>query len=240
VALGHCMAKLVRLVFAVWKCNQEFNPHHYPWEPAETDASLEAHSASPEDSEVLAPAAFEAGNGMAELSPPPVLTAPAAENKVAAGHTQEVILPRKVVTAATCNVESPSQQVKRPESADSAEERPLIDYAALRAQVNMEQVLDQLNWLRQLRGRRPQLRGPCPVHGHPHDARRSFSVNLEQQVFRCFYPSCGAQGNSLDLWAAVKHLPLYEAALDLASTLGVPLPRHRREEEPVPPRRKPR
>ncbi len=35
---------------------------------------------------------------------------------------------------------------------------------------------------------------------------------------------------SLDLWAAVQRLPLYEAALHLAETFGL---RRNREEEPV-------
>jgi transposase len=32
VALGHCMRKLLHLVFAVWKTNRPFDPRHYPWE----------------------------------------------------------------------------------------------------------------------------------------------------------------------------------------------------------------
>jgi DNA primase len=48
-------------------------------------------------------------------------------------------------------------------------------------------------------------------------------VNLEKKVFHCFHPPCGAHGNVLDLWAAVRRLPLYEAARDLAATFQVPL-----------------
>jgi transposase len=32
VALGHCMAKLLHLVFAVWTSGQPFDKDHYPWE----------------------------------------------------------------------------------------------------------------------------------------------------------------------------------------------------------------
>ena len=67
-------------------------------------------------------------------------------------------------------------------------------------------------------GTPPQLRGPCPLHGQQQDRRRCFSVHLTKQVFRCFHPDCAAQGNVLDLWATARHLPLYEAALDLANT----------------------
>lgn len=31
VALGHCMRKMVHLVFAVWKTGKPFDPNHYPW-----------------------------------------------------------------------------------------------------------------------------------------------------------------------------------------------------------------
>jgi transposase len=31
VALGHCMRKLLHLVFAVWKTDRPFDPNHFPW-----------------------------------------------------------------------------------------------------------------------------------------------------------------------------------------------------------------
>src|SRR5262245_11032337 len=37
VAIGHCMRKLLHLVFAVWKTNRPFDEKHYAWEnPADT------------------------------------------------------------------------------------------------------------------------------------------------------------------------------------------------------------
>jgi len=64
--------------------------------------------------------------------------------------------------------------------------------------------------------------GACPIHGESAEGRhRSFSVNLSKGVFRCFHPDCGAQGNVLDLWSAVKNLPLREAALDMMQVLGL-------------------
>ena len=36
VALGHCMRKLLHLVFAVWKTNRPFDGKHFPWEPPRT------------------------------------------------------------------------------------------------------------------------------------------------------------------------------------------------------------
>jgi hypothetical protein len=58
----------------------------------------------------------------------------------------------------------------------------------------------------------------------------TFSVHLGKGVSQCFQAGCRAQGNVLDLWAAVHQLPLYEAALHLAETFRLP---RNREEEPV-------
>jgi len=32
VAIGHCMRKLLHLVFAIWRTGKPFDPNHYPWE----------------------------------------------------------------------------------------------------------------------------------------------------------------------------------------------------------------
>jgi len=65
-----------------------------------------------------------------------------------------------------------------------------------------------------LKGRGPQRRGPCPLHGsQPRD--RSFSVNLSENRFHCFELGCGARGDVIDFWAALHGLSLREAALDL-------------------------
>ena len=115
-----------------------------------------------------------------------------------------------------------------------AAERPAgIDFATLRRQVTMEQVLRHLGYLDRLRGGGAQRRGPCPVHGPTHAGSRSFSVHLEKNVFRCFSAGCGVKGNVLDLWASAHGLPLAEAAKHLAQTFGLDLPNGIREEAPV-------
>jgi DNA primase len=85
--------------------------------------------------------------------------------------------------------------------------------------------LDQLGLSPRLRGRGAQRRGACPLHRG--DARgRTFSVNLDDNVFQCFDKKCGQQGDVIDLWAAVKGLSLRAAALDLVNTFGLePAPR---------------
>jgi DNA primase len=95
-----------------------------------------------------------------------------------------------------------------------------VDFAHVKEQLSLAQVLDQLGLLTRLRGSGPQRRGPCPLHRG--DGRgRSFSVNLEANVFQCFDKHCGQKGDVIDLWAALHGLSLREAALDLVRTFGL-------------------
>ena len=106
-----------------------------------------------------------------------------------------------------------------------------MDFAFLRQQVTLAQVLEHLGLLAQLRGRGLQRRGPCPLHRSPDEPQRTFSAHLGKNVFQCSHADCGAHGKALDFWAAFHHLPLYDAALHLAATFRL---RRNREEEPVP------
>ena len=112
-------------------------------------------------------------------------------------------------------------------------------FAAIRRQVTIEHLLHHLGHREDLPGSGAQRRGPCPLHGSSHRGSRSFSVNLETNLFRCFCPTCQAKGNALDLWAAVHGLPLAEAAQHLPQTFGLDLPNASREEEPEGPRSRP-
>ena len=200
VAMGHCMRKLLHLVFAVWKTNRPFDEKHYSWEnPADT-----AVPTNPTPSSAAA-------------------TDPA--NDKAGGHKRNKSA-KTVVTPASSTVEAAPSAVKPAKSPGAA--RPQVDFAFLRQQVSLEQVLTHLGLLDQLRGSGPQRRGPCPVHSHAADRERTFSVDLGKNAFRCSQADCGVQGNVLNLWAAVHRLPLYDAALHLAETFG--LPRNREEE----------
>jgi hypothetical protein len=203
VALGHCMRKLLHLVFTVWKTNRPFDEQHYAWEPSDTPMSVPPTAAA--------------------------ATTPAApSNDKAVGHKRDVPA-EKVVTTAASSVETVPTPVKAA-SATNAPPRPAVDFAFLREQVSVEQVLRHLGFFDQLRGRGLQRRGVCPVHGQASDRQRTLSIHLAKNVFHCFEASCAAQGNVLDLWAAVRHLPLYDAALDLAATFHLP---RNREEAPV-------
>lgn len=97
----------------------------------------------------------------------------------------------------------------------------LIDYRALRRQIPMERVLDLIGY-RPTSRRGNQLRGACPFHDAEHPHPRCFSVEIRRGVFRCF--DCGVEGNQLDLWVRLRHLPLHKAALDLCEHAGVRIP----------------
>jgi hypothetical protein len=75
-----------------------------------------------------------------------------------------------------------------------------------------------------------EKRAASPFSGRPNDRQPTFSAHLGKHIFQCFHADCRAQGNALDLWAAVHNLPQYEAAIHLAETFHLP---RNREEEPV-------
>jgi transposase len=203
VALGQCMRKLLHLVFAVWKTNRPFDPQHFSWEP-------------PSDTQVSTPAPAQ-----------PAVTMPPSNEK-AAGHKREIPA-KQVVTTANSSV-APTLAPVNPSPAQTAAARPRVDYAFLRRQVTLEQVLRHLNLLDQLHGSGQQRRGPCPIHGHATDRQHTFSVHFGKNAFQCFQADCAAKGNVLDFWAALHRLPLYDAALNLADAFHL---LRNREEEPV-------
>ena len=196
VALGHCMRKLLHLVFAIWKTAKPFDANHYPWEQAEAPSEV----------------------------------APSVSNENAVGHKLEQVAAEKVVTTASSSVESSPRSVNASAPPRGpATERPPIDFAFLRQQITLEQVLPHLGLFEDLRGRAPQLRGRCPFHKGDR-RQRSLSIHLGKNTFHCFQAECQAQGNALDFWAAYHRLPLYEAALHLADTFHL---YRNREEAPV-------
>lgn len=96
-----------------------------------------------------------------------------------------------------------------------------IDYRELRRRITIREVLDLLGF-QSTSCRGDQLRGPCPIPGCSSTSDRSFSVHLARQVYHCF--ACHSRGNALDLWAAVRGLPSYEAAMDLCQVMMLRLP----------------
>jgi transposase len=239
VAFGHCMTKLLRLVFAIWKTDRDFNPQHFPWEPsanvchldhsdpATSDAATADQTSLEETATLGATKAGDEGESVA---------APAQEIAKATGHNEPHSSRDNVVTAATVSLSArtatdqhlpPSTSCRSTAGSPQPFHGP-VDFAALRRQVTLRQVLQHLGVLHRFRnssGWGSQLRGPCPLHQSRSERGRTFSVDLQRNIFRCFHPSCAAQGNVLDLWAAYHDLPLHEAALHLAETFGVIPPR---------------
>ena len=154
VALGHCMRKLLHQVFAVWKTDKPFDKNRDRCESVKARTSNDSSSNTAQEN--------------------------TAQEK-AAGRKRDVIPARKAVTAADSNLPSASQTVN--EQTAPAEKnlhaRPngTIDYAYLRSQITIEQVLRRMGHFEKLRGNR-QLRGRCPFHHASNPKSRSFSVNL--------------------------------------------------------------
>jgi transposase len=221
VAFGYCMTKLLRLVYAIWKTGRPFDPNHYAWDTTaadvpcgpETEPDTKASTAAATQTDDVSPTAQKNAAGLKEQS---------SESKE--------------VTAAPSSIEPPDGSHKSTAESDTPA-TAWIDFAAIRQQVTMEQVLKHLGIFETLRrtgSSRSQYRGTCPIHPNNGQRHRSFSVNLDKQAFRCFYPACEAHGNVLDLWAAVRGLPLREAGIDMVNTFHLdPASPHNREEEPV-------
>jgi transposase len=100
-----------------------------------------------------------------------------------------------------------------------------VDFGHVKRQLPLARVLEQLGLSGRLQGKGPQRRCACPIHRG--DGRgRTFSVNLDAGVFHCFDKTCAAKGDVIDLWAALHHLDLRAAALDLVRTFDIePTPR---------------
>src|SRR5262249_14852318 len=157
-----------------------------PWE---TPAHLD---------EPAAPAAQEArirpGAAGPETNAAHAIDIPMSQEQQAAGHRNPDLPERKVVTAACVLPSLPDNEPP----GDSA----FIDFAHIKRQLPLTQVLDQLGLSARLRGRGPQKRCSCPIHRG--DARgRTFSVNLDEGVFYCHDRTCGKKGDVIDLWASV-------------------------------------
>ncbi len=95
-----------------------------------------------------------------------------------------------------------------------------VDFAHVKAQLPIARVLEHLNLTRKLQGAGAQKRCACPIHC-PHSHGRTFSVNLDDNVFQCFSPRCQKKGDVIDLWATLHHQDLRQAALDLVRTFAL-------------------
>src|SRR5207253_4044987 len=110
VAIGHCMRKLLHLVFAVWKTNRPFDEQHYAWEKSDSEVSLTAATVT--DSHMSLPALV--GDSEASLHVVVEVAAVQADsNDKAAGHKRDMPA-QKVVTTANTSVKSVTAVVNTP------------------------------------------------------------------------------------------------------------------------------
>ena len=131
---------------------------------------------------------------------------------------------KKVVTAAREEIiPQPPPPVTPPADQPLIADNAFLDFTHIKRQLPMTRVLEHLGLMVGLRGSGTQRRRACPIHRG--DGRgRTFSVNLDENVFSCH--KCKAKGDVIDLWAAIHRQTLRAAALDLARTFGLePAPR---------------
>ena len=95
---------------------------------------------------------------------------------------------------------------------------PGIDFAAVRSQISIEQVLRMLDFQVAMRRGR-HLRGRCPLSC---GVKNAFVADTVTGRYRCF--ACGSRGTQLGLWSAATGLPLYSATIDLCRRVGLATP----------------
>jgi transposase len=163
---------------------------------------------------------WEAGSGAGKTTAPAQAGQTEKPTQQAAGHKPELAPAEQVVTAARADKVAAGTAVG---------EGTYIDLAHVKGQLPLERVLAHLGLTQRLRGSGPQRRCACPIH-RGDNRGRTFSVNLQDNVFTCFDAKCGKHGDVIDLWAALHHVDLRAAVLDLIRTFELePAPAQRTE-----------
>ena len=186
VVIGHCMAKLLRQVFSLWKKDCDFDPQF------ETRQQTEPAAESAPKLKMDEPPSAKEGN--------------TAGDRVKGDKPQEKVV-ATTASEATC---SASENKLRP-----------LNFAELRQQVTISQVLEHIHWHPQST-RGAQHRGWCPLHEEADSTSRCFAVQTERNLYCCH--RCGSEGNVLDLWIALCGKPILAASWDLVKTFGLRAP----------------
>jgi DNA primase len=93
--------------------------------------------------------------------------------------------------------------------------KPFIDFAAIKAAVSFQQVLEHYGFTANMRSTRngDGLEGPCPIHeGTSQDI---FKVTLSKNCWFCHNSQCKCGGNHLDFVAKMENCNAHEAALKI-------------------------
>lgn len=218
-AWGYCMTKLLRQVYGVWSTDTDFDPEHEAKRRAARTAKDEQLIAEKD----LPIASSEEAKAI-------------EKETEASGHKDESCSEKieatgNVVTETPASMEPVTGHGTGTDSSDDPSSSPadqviqhhLIDYVELRRQVSLAEVLEKIGY--SVNGSAVQFRGKCPLHDPQVGRGKPFSVNFRRDVFRCFESSCQQQGNVLDFWIQYRQLPLYQAALDLAETFQIEIPK---------------
>jgi hypothetical protein len=94
-----------------------------------------------------------------------------------------------------------------------------VDFDAVKRLVPMSAVLNLIGWQPSAVYRARQ-RGPCPVHGSSSPSSRSFEAS--PRVWYCY--ACKRGGGPLQLYAEVRKLSVYKAAVELCRVLKYRVP----------------
>jgi transposase len=216
VALGHCMQKLLHLVFAVWSTDRPFDPDY----EAKRTAAKRAEAKQVQESQAAVESPDAATSDVVETECGTIdeSIAPVAETQTeaTAGHNQVLSLENQEVTAAASQLEPVMRSSGTAcSSLTHVASESTVDFSFVREQIGFDRVLGHLGLRDTFRGQ-TQLRGACPLC----QSAGTLSVNLKKNVYRCFHSGC-SQGNVLDFWSALKGVPLLAAAHDLAHTFGL-------------------
>jgi DNA primase len=84
-----------------------------------------------------------------------------------------------------------------------------VDFKAVKAAVNIEQVLEHYVLLDKFKRSGDSLSGPCPIHKGSNPTQ--FRVSLSKNVWNCF-SECKHGGNTLDFIARMENVSIHAAA----------------------------
>ena len=87
---------------------------------------------------------------------------------------------------------------------------PFLDFKAVKAAVNIEQVLQHYGLVDRFKRSGDSLSGPCPIHKGTNPTQ--FRVSLSKNVWNCF-SECKHGGNVLDFIARMENISIHAAAI---------------------------
>lgn len=94
--------------------------------------------------------------------------------------------------------------------------KPFIDFAAVKAAVSFEEVLEHYGLRAKMHRARngDGLDGPCPIHPEV-TSKDTFKVTLSKDCWFCHLSACKCGGNHLDFVAKMENCNAHEAALKI-------------------------